>query len=126
MDSRMSLQMANERIADWHRSAAAAYVAEPAAEPKATPVIALRRADADEADDLRELAALDSKRPLTGEAIVALVDGRLVAAISLDDLRIVADPLVPTADVRVLLRQRATQLTVPARTHRRRFLPRFA
>jgi hypothetical protein len=126
MDSRLSLQVANERIADWHRSAIAGYVAIPDAEPKVTPVIALRRADADEADDLRELAALDSKRPLTGEAIVALVDGRLVAAISLDDLRIVADPLVPTADVRVLLRQRATQLTVPARTHRRRFLPRFA
>jgi hypothetical protein len=126
MDSRMSLQIANERIADWHRSAAAAHVATAEAEPKATPVIALRRADADEAGDLRELAALDSKRPLTGEAIVALVDGRLVAAISLDDLQIVADPLVPTADVRVLLRQRATQLTVPARTHRRRFLPRFA
>jgi hypothetical protein len=126
MDSRMSLLIANERIADLHRSAAGGHVAAPAAEPKASPVIALRRADADEAGDLRDLAALDSKRPLTGEAIVALVDGRLVAAISLDDLRVVADPMVPTADVRVLLRQRATQLTVPARTHRRRFLPRFA
>jgi hypothetical protein len=126
MDSRMSLQIAQERIADMHRSAAAGrQAAEAAEEPKPGPVIALRFAGPDEDEDLRRLAALDSGRPLAGEAIVALVDGRLVAAISLEDERIIADPLVPTADVRALLRQRAWQLTRPAKS-RRRFLPRFA
>lgn len=70
---------------------------------------------ADEAT-LRRLAALDSARPLKGDALLAEVDGRAVAAIDLHDGRVVADPFVPTAEVVELLRVRAQR----ARAERRR------
>ena len=56
---------------------------------------------------LRRLAALDSVRPLSGRALVAEVDGRPVAAIGLNDGRVVADPFEHTADVVELLQVRA-------------------
>ena len=56
---------------------------------------------------LRRLAALDSVRPIKGRAILAEVDGRPVAAIGLDDGKVVADPFEHTADVVELLRVRA-------------------
>lgn len=127
MDSRMSLQIANEHIADLQRAAAASRrVAEVVHEPEPAPVIALRLAGPDEADELADLAALDSKRPLRGGALVALVDGKLVAAVSLDDGCLIADPLVPTAEVRMLLRTRAAQLALRKPRPRRRFRLRFA
>ena len=59
---------------------------------------------------LRRLAALDSTRPLKGRALVAEVDGNAVAAIGLDDQRVVADPFVRTADVVELLKARASTI----------------
>ena len=47
--------------------------------------------------ELRNLAALDSARPLAGSVIVAESDGRIDAALSLDDGRAIADPFRPTA-----------------------------
>jgi hypothetical protein len=127
MDSRMSLQIAQEHIADLHRSAAAQRETHVAAEePKPAGVIALRRAGDDETAELTRLAALDSARPLEGEALVALVDGRLVAAISLGDGRVIADPLAPTTEARALLHTRAAQLARTPRRPWRRFRPRFA
>jgi predicted Abi (CAAX) family protease len=127
MDSRMSLQIAQEHIADLHRSAAAQREAQVAEQPKpAGNVIALRRAGDDEVGDLARLAGLDSARPLDGDVLVALVDGRLVAAISLADGRVVADPLAPTTEARALLHQRASQLAQTPQRPWRRFRPRFA
>jgi hypothetical protein len=130
MNSQLNLQIAQEHIADLHRSAAATrrnaevVVEEPNQEAA---VIALRLAGADESDELVELAALDSQRPLNGDALVAVVDGSLIAAISLRDGRVIADPLVPTAEVAALLRTRAAQLARKPRRHpRRRFRLRFA
>src|SRR3982750_4686359 len=100
MDSRMSLQIAQEHIADLHRSAAAQRHAEVAEKPQPAGVIALRRAGDDELEELARLAQLDSARPLNGESLVALVDGRLIAAISLADGRMIADPLAPTTEAR--------------------------
>ncbi len=127
MDSRLSLQIAQEHIADLHRSAAAQHEAQVIEEPKAVgSVIALRRAGDDEAADLARLAALDSARPLDGDVLVALVDGRLVAAVSLGDGRMIADPLAPTTEARALLHTRATQLAQTPQRPWRRFRPRFA
>jgi hypothetical protein len=130
MNSQLNLQIAQEHIADLHRSAAATrrnaevVVEEPKQEAA---VIALRLAGADESDELVELAALDSQRPLNGDALVAVVDGSLIAAISLRDGRVIADPLVPTAEAAALLRTRAAQLARKPRRHpRRRFRLRFA
>jgi hypothetical protein len=66
--------------------------------------LVLRRGRPTDAAELTTLAELDSARPLTGERIVAEVDGRLVAAVSLHDGRVVADPFAPTADVVEMLR----------------------
>jgi hypothetical protein len=128
MDSRLSLQIAQEHIADLQRSAAAhRETRAAAAEPKAAAnVIALRRAGDDEAAELTRLAALDSARPLAGEALVAVVDGRLVAAISLTDGRVIADPLAATTEARALLHTRAAQLAQTPQRPWRRFRPRFA
>jgi hypothetical protein len=126
MNPRMTLQIAQQHIADLQHSAELARrVAHTPEAPKRTPVIALRAAGTDEAGDLLRLAALDSQPPLRGDALVALVDGKLVAAISLEDARVIADPLAPTAEVRDLLHTRATQLLRRPRP-RRRFRLRFA
>ena len=65
--------------------------------------IALRTATDRDATILDKLAALDSAPPLHAPAVVALVDGRPVAAASLTDASVVADPFMPTADVVELL-----------------------
>lgn len=77
---------------------------------------------------LRRLAALDSTRPLQGNALVAEVDGEPVAAIGLADGRVVADPFRRTADAVELLRVRAQRLTPTPTTraaHRHGLLHRF-
>jgi hypothetical protein len=127
MDSRMTVQIAQEHIADLQRTAAARRRgSEVVEESRGASVIALRVAGPDEVAELEWLAALDSARPLIGDALVALVDGRLVAAIALNDGRIIADPLVATSEARELLQTRASQLGVASRRPRWRLRPRFA
>ena len=75
--------------------------------------LALRVAQTDEAPVVRRLAALDDARPLAGDVLLALVDGEAVAAVSLDDGRVVANPFLHTADTVRLLSLRATQLSEP-------------
>src|SRR3954447_861899 len=92
--------------------------------PESTLVIrvATRADDA----DLRRLAALDSARPLAGRIIVAQSDGRIDAALSLEDGRTIADPFRPTAGLVDVLRARAARLrgdqAAPARLRRLRLL----
>ena len=56
---------------------------------------------------LRRLAALDSKRPIKGRALLAEVDGRAIAAIGVEDGTVVADPFERTSDAVELLKLRA-------------------
>jgi hypothetical protein len=84
--------------------------------------LAIRVADDDDELAVRRLAALDDARPLRGEVLLALVDGEAVAATSLTDGRVVANPFLRTADTVSLLSLRAAQLT--GRPVRRR-LPRL-
>jgi hypothetical protein len=74
----------------------------------------IRRTTPDDAAALARLAALDSKRPLDGDALVAEVDGELRAAVSLAGDRAIADPFHPTAELVALLEMRAAQLGKPA------------
>lgn len=64
-----------------------------------------------EADGNRivELAQLDGKPAPQGEALIAEVDGRLVAAVGVKDGVSVADPFVLTEDTLELLKVRAEQ-----------------
>jgi hypothetical protein len=84
--------------------------------------VVIRPAYPDDAATLQRLAALDSRRPLRGRVLLAERDGRPVAALSLDDGRIAADPFAPTADLVALLRVHAAD--VAARAGRRRELLR--
>jgi hypothetical protein len=80
--------------------------------------VTLRYAVFDDAPDLLRLAQLDSAEPLTDPILVAEVDGRLTAALSLSESRVIADPFVLTAATIELLRARARQLAWPGRRRR--------
>jgi hypothetical protein len=77
----------------------------------ARPAAAVRFAHPDEAGTLRRLAQLDDAPELAGEILVATIDADVVAALSLDDGRAVANPFVLTSDAVKLLRRSATALT---------------
>ena len=64
----------------------------------------MRPATAADRAALTELAALDSAAPLAGRVLLAEADDRLVAALSLDDGRVVADPFARTRAVVAMLR----------------------
>ncbi len=55
--------------------------------------------------------------------MLALLDGEAVAAVSLSDGRVVANPFLPTADTVTLLGLRASQLSRRPRAHRRILWP---
>ena len=59
----------------------------------------------------QQLAALerDAGVPLTGDVLLAVADGRAVAAMSVADGRVAADPFARTGEAVALLRLRAQQ-----------------
>jgi hypothetical protein len=71
------------------------------------PTIQIRVARPDDQATLLRLAALDSAPAPRGDALVAIVDGEILAAIALDSGRVIADPFRHTADLVELLRTRA-------------------
>jgi len=92
-----------------------------------TDTIVLQQATAAEDAALRELSQLDSARTVARPALMAIVDGRLLAAASLRDGRVVADPFAETEDAVRLLRVRAfALLTTPRRRGGGRGIPRRA
>jgi hypothetical protein len=98
---------------EWRRGS----TRRPAVSQAAT--IALRLARSDETHLVRRLAALDDAPVLDGQALLALIDGEAVAALSLRDGRVVADPFLLTEEAVSLLRLRAKQTS--ATTTRRRW-----
>lgn len=118
------------RAAEEHRRSSAAATATETtsrAVVERAGTIALRPADPDEAAIVRRLAALDNTRELTGDVLLAIVDGEVVAALSLSDRRVVADPFLPTQDAVALLRLRADHLAGLKQRRRRIILrPRLA
>ena len=71
-----------------------------------TPVL-VRPARSADASDLAVLAALDSAAPLTGDVVLAISEGEVAAAMSLDTGAVVANPFVPTTHLVELLRTAA-------------------
>ena len=65
-------------------------------------------ADVD-AGTVHRLAALDEVEPLAEPVLVAVADGRAVAALSVADGRVAADPFTRSADAVAMLRLRARQ-----------------
>jgi hypothetical protein len=72
--------------------------------------LTIRPANGDDAAALRRLAVLDDGREPAGRVLVAEEDGQLVAAMSVDDGNVVADPFEPTAAAVALLKARAAAL----------------
>ena len=80
------------------------------------PDVVIRTADAGDVLALINLSDLDSQPVPAGKVLVAEVNGEIRAALSVESGRVIADPFVPTTNVRALLRLRADQLqSVPSR-----------
>ncbi len=77
----------------------------------------IRRMDVTDADQaaLARLAELDSGAELEGPVLGAEVEGRLLAAISIETGEVIADPFSRTSELRALLKLRAAQLDAPPR-----------
>jgi hypothetical protein len=84
-----------------------------------TSTIILRYATTADEPAIRRLAALDSAPALAGSVLVAAVDGQPVAALSLSDGRVVADPFRLTENAVALLRLRADHLGSRRKPRRR-------
>lgn len=76
----------------------------------AEPTVTIRYARPEDALSLLDLAALDSSYAPHGSVLVAEVEGRLWAALSLDDGHMIADPFRPSGELSFLLAQRARQI----------------
>ena len=70
-------------------------------------LLTIRAARPDDAQALHALAIIDSALPLAGDVLVAERDGAAIAAISLADGRVIADPFRRSADTVEILRLRA-------------------
>jgi hypothetical protein len=81
------------------------------------PPVTIRHAAAADLASLERLAALDSRRIPSGELFVAEVEGRLLAAASIDTGAVIADPFEHTASIVELLRvhSRAVRPAAPRR-----------
>jgi hypothetical protein len=133
MSISMSSALATAHTADLHRVAdqrrPIRSMPQPsAADAASSPVLEFRQAGADDGRKVEDLAALDDAPVLTGEVLLALIDGEAVAALSLFDGRVVANPFRRTDAAVALLRLRAEH--VFGRRARRRWpvipRPRFA
>lgn len=121
--------IAGEHSADLRREGARARLA--ARATATAPALAgrgltLRLAEASDAVAVHRLEALDETAPLGGRILLAARDGDTVAAMSLTDGRVAANPFLPTADAVALLRLRAEHIDGPSRASRRRWpVPRL-
>lgn len=108
MNKQASPTAADRRDAE-HRRAAMTPVERRVPRP-ADGIVIRSLGDADR-DEIARLAEVDSAQAPAGSAILgAEIGGRLMAALSLEDGRLVADPFRPTAAAIELLRLRAAQL----------------
>ena len=115
MTTSLNALAAQEHVHDLEREARRAH--RPEVDPDVSPAaIELRLARADESDVLHGLAQLDDAPDLDGEAI---------AALSLADRRVVANPFVRTAHVVRLLQIQADHLFGRRERRRLRGIPRL-
>jgi hypothetical protein len=119
----LTLRLGRECAADLRRAAGARAAVQPAPgqrDADAQQIVILRMAYPDDARALAWLAELDEAPPLTGPVLIAEVNGSPTAAVSLSDLRTIANPYQPTAALGRLLMVRARQLQGTERSGRLR------
>lgn len=126
MNAPLNALLAQEHTADLARTAARYNRFSGRPLWRSGPAVELRPAHAQDDAAVTQLAALDDAPALEGPVLLAEVGGQAVAALALDDGRVVADPFVPTGHAVALLRLRAAHLSgVSPRRRRRIRLPRL-
>ena len=93
-----------------------------APDPLWSPVV-IRLATQADRQALERLAQLDSTRAPTGRTVIGEVSGRAVAAVSLDQGTVMADPFVASAEIVELVSLRARQLSLNQSSPRGRRAP---
>lgn len=132
MTTSMHTLAATEHIAELRRAADQWRLGglSPSIAPALTQSVAvgLRLAGSDDAHLMARLADLDDAPALQGRVLLALIDDEAVAALSLVDGRVIANPFVATSDAVALLRLRAEHLSGRRARRRLRSIlrPRFA
>ena len=112
MNTTITAAVAAEHVADLRHAAERQRAATSALARRCDEqVIALRVAQPEDDYDVSRLAQLDDAPQPIGPVMLAVVDGEAVAALSLSDGRVVANPFVATEKAVTLLRVRATQLS---------------
>lgn len=124
MTTTLNALAAQEHVHDLEREARRAHK-EDAALDVTPAAIELRLARADESNVLHGLAQLDDAPDLDGEALLALIDGDAIAALSLTDRRVVANPFVRTEHAVSLLQIQADHLFGRRERRRLRVIPRL-
>ncbi len=125
MTGTLNALVAEQHVADLTRAAARHHETPSRPLWRSGPAVELRPARADDEAATGRLAALDDAPALEGPVLLAVVDGEAVAALALDDGRVVANPFVPTAHAVSLLRLRAEHVAnVSPRRRRWIRLPR--
>ena len=128
MNTSVTSAVASEHIADLRRAAehqrAATNTAAGGIDQRS---VTLRLAQPKDEYDVSRLAQLDEAPTPVGPVMLAVVDGEAVAALSLSDGQVVANPFVATQQAVTLLRRRAAQSSGGRKRHWPRILrPRFA
>ena len=112
LDFEVRRMMMEDRIATLRRSARPRKRKEPARVE--SPDIELRMCKPADDPEIDRLAALSEVPVPYGRLVVALLDGKLVAALPLNGDPALRDPFVKTAELVRLLEVRAEQLREPA------------
>jgi hypothetical protein len=95
--SEMQIQIVRERTAERLRDADRRRNLRPAATPPAEPAVFIRLAGSDDVGGLNRLAELEGRTLPGGDALIAAIDDRVLAAISVDSGETLADPFHHTA-----------------------------
>ena len=78
------------------------------------PEITIRQATSADAFSLRRLAALDDRRALHGDVLLAEQGGEIRAALSLESGRSIANPFAPTAELVDMLQMHSKHIETVA------------
>jgi hypothetical protein len=78
--------------------------------PDASAAVEIRQATSEDEPALRRLSILDSQPFLYGPSLVAVVGDEIWAAVSLESTASIADPFRPSAELVLLLAERARQI----------------
>lgn len=82
--------------------------------------VSIREAESTDLRALSRIAELDSRHMPHGQLLVAMADGRIRAAIGVDDGAVISDPFAANSELVDLLRLRVDQLRRDSRRERRR------